>query len=68
MRSLTAQRHPRTVSEVSAALISSGVVNLNASHQMDRQRPAAAGRLANIVSAGGAVVEEDVLPHRLPLR
>ena len=32
-RSLTA---PRTVSEVSAALISSGVVNLNASHQMDR--------------------------------
>ena len=55
VRSLTAQRHPRTVSEVSAALISSGVVNLNASHQMDRQRPAAAVRLANIVSAGGAV-------------
>ena len=40
VRSLTAQRQPRTVSEVSSALISSGVVNLNASHQMDRQRPA----------------------------
>ena len=47
----TSLNAPSSCGEVSAALINSGVVNLNASHQTDRTT-GGGGRLANIVSAG----------------